>query len=1426
MNLLCLTETENTMDWDLCVICQNNIDNAPLSCPKNRQNRKYDDVYKDFLDNVKAFEEMGALPVDIDFGEQGTPECFAQNNASWHRSCHQKFNKSKLDRELNRKRKQLEDEEVQSSSTSQRSKRQSTGLHKNTCLFCDECGTKTLHEYATKSAEYNLKLMATEMQDGKVLAKIMCGDLVSNELKYHLHCLTRYRNDYRGYRRQSSPSRADQRELNQQSRMIQSRTFIELITYMEESAEEGTYLFKLSTLHNLFEKRLRDFSMEITINKTRLKDKIIEHFSQQGLEEKSDGKCTILAFPAGIQQLLKDAFLFHDYDEEAKLFARVAKICREEILKEKITFCGEFNPGCQQEITPSTRLLMSMIIYGPNLAGSVKDSQPCLTLTQLLVHNCKKKGDIETMHQRYSPDREPPVPLYVGLNLHTQTRSKTLVNQMANLGISVSYKRVIEVENEIAASQCEQYRKDGVVCPNQLRNGLFTVSALDNLDHNPSSTTSQGSFHGTGISIIQQPTTDQPGVIRNHPAIVTNRTSISSKSLILPESFSIVPAVYMKHTTTEVPEIANTTRSNGANHIDGANVQEEQWIQHASELLQQDLVQEQSLSWAAYHASRQPQPNECPAITALLPLFVEKADSAAMVKHGMSIIQNVTEFLNPGQIPVMACDCPIFAMSKYIQWKFPTTHGESLMVIMFGGLHLEKALWTGLGDLLDASGWIEALTESGIATPGTAQSFLKVSHITRTRHAHQISVLALGKLQQDAFDKAIDTDNDDEKVFDSWKVSMIDKCPTFQYWDMVLRLEQAILIFVRSHRENNFQLYLEVLESLMFMFFALDHYNYSRWVSVHVRDMKSLPASVKADLEKHWVVVKGSRRFSAIPIDQTHEQENAKVKGKGGAIGLTERPEALKRWMIAGPEQSRLITSFENEYLASEEGSLHYHHHEEGLSAQRLFQKQTINFIETINTYGNPFSDDCQELLVLHTRQCADHEVVNTMKGLEALGNSQYHQFQKSVFIEKSRSIHESIKKNKLHLFKTPKPKKTSKMKELAAIRSDASLFGRLYIANQQRDGDLDVFFSHENQLFPPSISDHGKLRSGTKSDLIRCIEHSEQDEIPSTLDCKIFDGAVLVHTLSAATTTTFDDYAHDVFLPFLLRELQHVNSRIDVVWDRYLPHSIKASTRARRGSGVRLKVSPQTKIPSKWNDFLLDVSNKDELFSFLTQKVANGKWPAEKGIYITNGISVVSRGASQLMSNCTHEEADSRIVVHIVHALQHGSSKIQVRTVDTDVLVILVGHFFDLCQLHPDLELSVALGVGKDFCVHNINVICQGLGERIARALPVFHAFSGSDTTSYFFRKGKKSAWHSWKSYPDVTDAFLSIWNHPFEILDTGSPQFRQLERYTIVIYDKTSAKADINDARRELFSKKSRTLDNIPPTKVLLVFMPNNLI
>ena len=74
----------------------------------------------------------------------------------------------------------------------------------------------------------------------------------------------------------------------------------------------------------------------------------------------------------------------------------------------------------------------------------------------------------------------------------------------------------------------------------------------------------------------------------------------------------------------------------------------------------------------------------------------------------------------------------------------------------------------------------------------------------------------------------------------------------------------------------------------------------------------------------------------------------------------------------------------------------------------------------------------------------------------------------------------------------------------------------------------------------------------------------------PRHYDLVVFDGGYLIHTLSgkAIRGETFEKYCEKVFLPKILHELDFT-SRADIVWDRYLPMSIKGSTREKRGPSV-----------------------------------------------------------------------------------------------------------------------------------------------------------------------------------------------------------------------------------------------------------------
>ena len=100
----------------------------------------------------------------------------------------------------------------------------------------------------------------------------------------------------------------------------------------------------------------------------------------------------------------------------------------------------------------------------------------------------------------------------------------------------------------------------------------------------------------------------------------------------------------------------------------------------------------EAVSWSAYHAVHWPTISvDGIDKTSMLPIFQDEAKSTAMIRHSIDVIKDAAHHLNPHQIPVMACDQPLFAFAKQIQSNWPLLNGENKVVIMFGGLHIEMA---------------------------------------------------------------------------------------------------------------------------------------------------------------------------------------------------------------------------------------------------------------------------------------------------------------------------------------------------------------------------------------------------------------------------------------------------------------------------------------------------------------------------------------------------------------------------------------------------------------------------------------------------------------------------------------------------------------------------------------------------------------
>lgn len=246
--------------------------------------------------------------------------------------------------------------------------------------------------------------------------------------------------------------------------------------------------------------------------------------------------------------------------------------------------------------------------------------------------------------------------------------------------------------------------------------------------------------------------------------------------------------------------------------------------------------------------------------------------------------------------------------------------------------------------------------------------------------------------------------------------------PQFAYWMLVFKLQLCVLQLVNSVLSADFKKYIESLTMLMPWFFALDHINYAHWLAVHIRDLSMLESSHHAVFQEFmagsFTVQKSHRVFSSIALDQAHEQCNALVKGEGGAIGLTSNLNALKRWMIAGPEISSIIKEFEAQLFAiPQQADLH---HDQIQSVQNTFMKEFTAVVSAFQESGNPFDEDSGYLIALDTKNIMWDEVVHAARNMVSMGTSQYHTFIKERFVDRSKAVRDTIMKNQLPTFSRP----------------------------------------------------------------------------------------------------------------------------------------------------------------------------------------------------------------------------------------------------------------------------------------------------------------------------------------------------------------------------------------------------------------------
>ena len=354
---------------------------------------------------------------------------------------------------------------------------------------------------------------------------------------------------------------------------VESIAFAELVIFIEDSQsdEDVIRIHKLADLADMYTSRLKQLGAIIAgrNHTSSLKERILEMVPD--LEEHKQSRDILLALKKDVSMALGK--VREDSDNEAMHLARAATIVRREMMMIENSFDGSFDQNCQQNSVPKSLIsLVNMILYGPNIktqANNANATQAGLSMAQLLQYNSylrRRKGAHQ--HERHSRKRETPLPIYLGLSAHAKTRSRELVDNLYDLGLSVSYDRVMSISTNLGNGVCRRFEEEQVLCPTNLRKGLFTTAAIDNIDHNPSSTTTSDSFHGTGISLFQHVSTNCPGIDRQIVAIEQSLPTITTKKISqLPDSYANVPPASFRHKDRPIPEMQCEMQGDGSTYV-------------------------------------------------------------------------------------------------------------------------------------------------------------------------------------------------------------------------------------------------------------------------------------------------------------------------------------------------------------------------------------------------------------------------------------------------------------------------------------------------------------------------------------------------------------------------------------------------------------------------------------------------------------------------------------------------------------------------------------------------------------------------------------------------------------------------------------------------------------------------------------------
>ena len=224
--------------------------------------------------------------------------------------------------------------------------------------------------------------------------------------------------------------------------------------------------------------------------------------------------------------------------------------------------------------------------------------------------------------------------------------------------------------------------------------------------------------------------------------------------------------------------------------------------------------------------------------------------------------------------------------------------------------------------------------------------------------------------------------------------------------------------------------------------------------------------------------------------------------------------------------------------------------------------------------------------------------------------------------------------------------------------------------------------------------------------------------------------------------------------------------------------------------------------LPKVWSNCIVSDENKADLTRFLTEIIVTKgtDLPQQCELVTGGGLSCATHARSTRRSEVklqgSHEEADTKLVLHSCEAVNQGYKRVLVICRDTGVILLPV-HFIPA----QTAEVWMISGTAKTKC-YPIHALSERLAKPLRDDLLSVHAFTDCDTTSAFSGHGKRSCWKTFQNHPHLVQGIGHV------------GELAPIEQFICHLYG-TTEQQTVDNARLQLFGKGKLGLEMLPPTR-----------